>query len=54
MLISNLCDYSDAYIDVKGAITVEGHNVAKTRKKKLILRIMLHFDHVYQKSITHL
>ena len=34
MLISNLCDYSDAYIDVKGAITVEGHNVAKTRKKK--------------------
>ena len=49
MLRSNLCDYSDAYIDVKGTITVEGHNVAKTRNKKLILRIMLHVRHAYQK-----
>ena len=26
MLISDLCDYSDAYIVVKGTITVEGDN----------------------------
>ena len=35
VLISDLCDYSDAYTVVKG-------------------KIMLHLDHVYQKSITHL
>ena len=26
MLISDLCDYSDAYIVVKGTINVEGDN----------------------------
>ena len=36
MLRSDLWDYSDAYIVVKGTITVEGNNVAKTRNKKLI------------------
>ena len=29
MLRSDLCDYSDAYIVVKGTITVEGDNNAK-------------------------
>ena len=38
MLRSDLCDYSDAYIVVKGTITVEGDNDAKTRNKKLILK----------------
>ena len=27
MLRSNFCDYSDAYIVVKGTATVEGNNV---------------------------
>ena len=31
-LISNLCDYSDAYIIVKGKIAVEGDNDAKAKK----------------------
>ena len=31
MLRSNLCDYSDAYIFVKGTITVEGDNDAKKK-----------------------
>ena len=38
MLRSDLCNYSDAYIVVKGRITVEGDNDAKTRNKKLILK----------------
>ena len=33
LLRSDLCDYSDAYIVVKGIITVEEDNDAKTRKK---------------------
>ena len=35
ILRSNLCDYSDAYIVVKGRISVRGNNNAKTRNKKL-------------------
>ena len=46
---SNLCDYIDAYIVVKGTVTVEGDNDIKKINRKLILRIMLHLDHVYQK-----
>ena len=38
MLRSNLCDCSDAYIVVKGIITVTGDNNANTRKKKLTFR----------------
>ena len=38
MLTSDLCNYSDAYIVVKGAITVEGDNVDKTENKKLIFK----------------
>ena len=51
---SNLCDYIDAYIVIKGTATVEGDNDAKKINRKLTLRIMLHLDHVYQKLITHL
>ena len=32
MLRSDLCDYNDAYIAVKGTITVEGENNAKKKK----------------------
>ena len=48
MLRADLCDYSDAYILVKETITVEGDDDDKD------LRIMLHLDHAYQKSMTHL
>ena len=37
-LRSDLCDYSDAYIVVKGRITVQGDNHAKTRNKKLTFK----------------
>ena len=35
---SDSFDYSDAYIFVKGTITPEGDNDAKTRNKKLIFK----------------
>ena len=38
MLKSDLCDYSDAYIVVKGTTTVEGNNNAKNRNKKLTFK----------------
>ena len=33
ILWSNLCDYSDAYIVVKGIINVRGNNANKIKKK---------------------
>ena len=38
MLRSNLCEYSDAYIVVKGRITIKGDNNAKARNKKLTFK----------------
>ena len=38
MLRPDLCNYSDAYIVVKGRITVEGDNDDKKRNKKLIFK----------------
>ena len=38
MLRSDLFDYSDAYIVIKGTITVEGDNDAKTENEKLIFK----------------
>ena len=38
MLRSDLCDYSDAYIVVKGTITVEGTNPVNRRNKKLTIK----------------
>ena len=49
MLRSDLCDYSDAYIVVKGTITVEGDNDVKERNEKLTYKLMVHFVHAYQK-----
>ena len=34
MLISDLCDYNDAYNVVKGTLTVEGDNDDKKNKKQ--------------------
>ena len=38
MLRSDLCDYSDAYILVKGRISVIGTNAAIRRNKKLTFK----------------
>ena len=38
MLRSDLCDYSDAYIVVKGDITLEGDNDANKRNKNLAFK----------------
>ena len=38
MLRSDLCDFSDAYIVVKGDITVEGNNNAIKRNKNLVFK----------------
>ena len=38
MLRSDLCDFSDAYIVVKGDITVEGNNNANKRNKNLVFK----------------
>ena len=38
MIRLDLCDYSDAYLVVKGIITVEGNDVSQTRNKMLIFQ----------------
>ena len=53
MLRSNLCDYSDVYIVVRGRISVSGTNNVSKRNEIQLLRIMFGLDHAYQKSITH-
>ena len=53
MLISGLCDYSDAYIVVKGAITVEGNATVNKGNKNLTFKNNAPLDHAYQKSVTH-
>ena len=53
MLRSDLYDYSDAYIAVKGRISGTGIDNANRRNKKLS-RIVLHLDHACPKSIANL
>ena len=55
MLRSDLCDYSDAYIVVKGTIDVSVAAASKNDKaqKKCCLKIMLHLDHAFQKLTVH-
>ena len=53
MLRSDLCDYSDAFIIVKGRATAEGYHDDKIRNKKLILTKLLHLGHVYKKIINN-
>ena len=38
MLRSDLCDYSDPYIVVKGKISVKGTNLANRKIKKLTFK----------------
>ena len=49
-LKSDLCDFSDAYIVVKGTITLTDPNDANY-EKKLALKIMHHFFLGFQKLI---
>ena len=50
MLRSDLYDYSNSYIVVKGTITVKGRNDASKRSKILIFK---NNAHVNQNLITH-
>ena len=47
MLRSNLCDFSDAYIVIKGTIKVNNPDGAK--KKRQLLKTMRHLSTVFQK-----
>ena len=51
MLRSNLCDFNDAYIVVKGDITLEGDNDANKRKI-LHLKIMHQLLIAFQKLMA--
>ena len=51
MLSNNLCDYSDAYIIVKGDIAVTEPNNAKKKDKTTVLhlKIMHHSSTAFQR-----
>ena len=51
MLKSDLCDYSDAYVVVKGTITILRPNVTK-KTKVLRLKAMHHLSIVFQKLMV--
>ena len=53
MLQSDLINYSDAHIVVKGKITVTGANNRDRKNKPLHLKIMTHLPATYQRLITH-
>ena len=42
MLRSDLCDFSDAYIALKGTIIIKGGNNQDIKKRYLTLKTMLH------------
>ena len=52
MLRSDLCDYSDAYIVVKGTITVTDSDNAK-RNKVLHLKTMHHLSVAFQELMVY-
>ena len=51
MLRSDLCDYSDAYIDVKGTITLDGAANANKRNKGTAFKNNASFISLFQKLI---
>ena len=53
MLQSDLYDYSDAYIIIKGTIIVTGANYGDRKIGLQHLKTMLHLLAVYQRSIMH-
>ena len=52
MLRSDLCDYSDAYIVVKGTIVVTRPNIIMHMTRYLLSKIMHHLIVTLQKLIT--
>ena len=54
MLRSDLCDYSDAYIVVKGIISVRGTNGANRVNKELVFKNNATCRSCISKSIIHL
>ena len=53
MLGSDLCDFSDAYVVMKGDITITEPDNAKKKIKESHLKIMQHLSTVFQKSMVH-
>ena len=58
MLRSDLCNFSDAYIVVKGTITVTDPDNAKKNPKQnktkvLHLKTMYHLSTAFQKSVAY-
>ena len=54
MLWSDLCDFSDAYIVVKGDITltkINGRGIIDIRNRFLAFKTMIHLLIAYQRSI---
>ena len=54
MLRSDLCDYSDEFIVVKGRVSVTGNNNANRRNEKLTFKNNTSFRSFISKSITRL
>ena len=52
MLRSDLCDFSDAHIVVKGTITVTDPDNARKERKVLHLKAMHHLSTAFQKSLV--
>ena len=52
MLRSDLCNYSDAYVVVKGEITLEGDNDGNKQNKNLTFKIIHHSSIAFQKLMA--
>ena len=52
MLRSDLCDFSDVYIVVKGDITLEGDGDANKHNKNLVFKILCHLLIASQKLMA--
>ena len=55
MLWSDLCDYTDAYIALKGAkdLLATAANKDDKAEKDVVFKIMLHLGHAFQKLTVH-
>ena len=53
MLRSDLCDFRDAYIVVKGTITLDGESNTNKRNKSVHLKIILHLSTAFQRSMVY-
>ena len=51
MLRSNLCDYSNSYIVVKGTIDLLADENDKIEKN--VFKVILHLYHAFQKLTVH-